>query len=183
MHADPDTLPLDSVDRIVEAWAEADPRVKAAPLHVVGRLLLCAHHLQGDLVAALAPFGLSFGDFDVINTLRRRADPRGTNPGELARSSLITTGAMTTRLNRLEGNGLIRRGPDTADGRGVRVHLTRRGRRLAEQALDAVIAADEAFLEPLTEEERDAVAAALKLVLLRREQPAPAAPPATRRTP
>jgi DNA-binding MarR family transcriptional regulator len=178
-----DPIPPDSVDRIIEAWAETDPRVDASPLEVVGRLLLCAHHLQGDLVGAVAPFGLSFGDFDVINTLRRRADEGGTNPRELARSSLITSGAMTTRLDRLERVGLITREPDAADGRGVRVHLTERGEELAEQALRAVIAADEAFLDPLSEEQREAVAAALKLLLVRREQPAPGAPPATRRTP
>jgi DNA-binding MarR family transcriptional regulator len=163
-------MSTDSVDQIIEAWAETDPSVDASPLEVVGRLLLCAHHLQRDLVAALAPFGLSFGDFDVINTLRRRADPEGTNPRELARSSLITSGAMSIRLDRLERVGLVTRRPDAADGRGVRVHLTKRGERLAERALRAVIAADQAFLEPLDPGRRDAVASALKLLLLPYEQ-------------
>jgi DNA-binding MarR family transcriptional regulator len=82
--------------------------------------LLCAHHLQHDLVAALRPFDQSLGDFDVINTLRRRGDERGTNPRELARSSLITSGAMTARLDRFQKAGLIVRVPDAADGRGER---------------------------------------------------------------
>jgi DNA-binding MarR family transcriptional regulator len=163
-------MSTDSVDRIIEAWAETDPSVDSSPLEVVGRLLLCAHHLRGDLVAAVAPFGLSFGDFDVINTLRRRGDERGTNPRELAQSSLITSGAMTTRLDRLERVGLITREPDATDGRGVRVRLTRKGERLAERALGAVIAADESFLEPLSQEQRRAVAAALKLLLMSRER-------------
>jgi DNA-binding MarR family transcriptional regulator len=161
---------MDSVDRMIEAWAETDPRVDARPLEVVGRLLLCTHHLQRELVAALRPFELSFGDFDVINTLRRRADEHGTNPRELARSALITSGAMTTRLDRLERAGLITRVPDVADGRSVRVLLTARGEKLAEQALQAVIAADESFLEPLSQRQRDAVASALKPLLLRYEQ-------------
>jgi DNA-binding MarR family transcriptional regulator len=155
----------DSVDRIIQAWAERDPQVDARPLEVVGRLLLCAEHCKRDLVAALRPFDLSFGDFDVINTLRRRGEEQGTNPSDLAASSLITTGAMTSRLDRLERAGLIRRTPDPADGRGVRVRLTTRGEQLAQQALQAVIAADKAFLEPLDEHQRDLVASALKRLL------------------
>jgi DNA-binding MarR family transcriptional regulator len=155
----------DSVDRIIQAWAERDPGVDARPLEVVGRLLLCAEHCKRDLVAALRPFDLSFADFDVLNTLRRRGDEQGTKPTDLAASSLITTGAMTSRLHRLERAGLIRRTPDPADGRGVRVLLTSRGEQLAQEALQAVIAADKAFLEPLDQHQRDEVASALKRLL------------------
>lgn len=162
-------MQTDSVDRIIQAWAQRDPTVDARPLEVVGRLLLCAEHCKRDLVAALRPFDLSFGDFDVLNTLRRRGDQQGTNPSDLAASSLITTGAMTSRLNRLERAGLIARTPDPADGRGVRVRPTARGEQLAEQALQAVIAADEAFLQPLNQRQRDEVASALKLLLLHHE--------------
>ena len=159
-------MPTDAVDRIVQAWAERDPALDVSPLEVVGRLLLGADHLERMLVAALQPFGLSFGDFDVINTLRRRGDKQGANPSELARSSLITTGAMTARLGRLQRAGLVTRTPDPADGRGVLIGLTDRGQTLAEQALHAVLAADRAFLEPLNDSQRDSVAAALKLLLL-----------------
>jgi DNA-binding MarR family transcriptional regulator len=159
----------DSVDRIVQEWAERDPRVDASPLEVAGRLLLCAAHLERAIVAALEPFKLSFGDFDVLNTLRRRHDKQGTNPSDLAQSSLITTGAMTARLDRLERAGLIRRAPDPTDRRAVRVHLTSEGEQLAEHALDAVIAADKDFLEPLSQSRRDSVASALKQLLLRAE--------------
>jgi DNA-binding MarR family transcriptional regulator len=161
-------VPTDSVDRIIQAWAERDPRVDANPLEVAGRLLLCAAHLERAIVAALQPFGLSFGDFDVINTLRRRGDD-GTNPRDLAQSSLITSGAMTSRLDRLERAGLIERRPDPGDRRGVLVQLTEQGERLAEESLHAVIAADKAFLEPLSRRQRDSVASALKQLLLRSE--------------
>lgn len=161
-------MPTDSIDRIVRAWAERDPELDAGPLEVAGRLLLCAGHLERAIVAALQPFGLSFGDFDVLNTLRRRGDD-GTNPRELARSSLITSGAMTSRLDRLERAGFIERRPDPGDRRGVLVHLTKQGERLAERSLHAVLAADEAFLEPLSPRQRASVAAALKQLLLRSE--------------
>ena len=159
----------DSVDRIIEAWAERDPSVDATPLAVVGRLLLCAHYLKQELVGALRPFGLSFGDFDVLNTLRRAGDEEGTNPSDLAAAALITTGAMTARLDRLERAGLIERSPDPTDGRAVRVRLTRRGEELAKEALAAVIETDDAYLEPLDDGQRAAVAAALKELLLRDE--------------
>jgi DNA-binding MarR family transcriptional regulator len=74
---------------------------------------------------------------------------------------------MTSRLDRLERAGLITRTPDPNDGRAVRVHLTEQGERLAEQSLNAVLAADETFLEPLDQPQREAVAAALRLLLLR----------------
>jgi DNA-binding MarR family transcriptional regulator len=159
----------DSVDHIIEAWAKSDPRVDARPLEVAGRLLLCAAHLERAIVAAVEPFGLSFGDFDVLNTLRRRGDVQGTNPSDLAQSSLITSGAMTARLDRLERAGLVRRTPDATDRRAIRVHLTEQGEQLAEQALDAVIDADKAFLEPLSARRRDCVASALKQLLLHAE--------------
>ncbi len=162
-------METDSVDRIIEAWAERDPRVDARPLEVVGRLLLCAAHLERAIVAALRPLGLSFGDFDVLNTLRRRGGDQGTKPRDLAQSSLITSGAMTSRLDRLERAALIERRPDPRDRRGVLVQLTEQGEQLAEESLHAVIAADEAFLEPLSRRQRDSVASALKLLLLRSE--------------
>ena len=162
-------MPTDPVDRIIESWAEREPALDTSPLEVVGRLVLCASQLERAIAAALQPFGLSFGDFDVLNTLRRRGDGEGTNPKELSRSSLITSGAMTSRLDRLERAGLIERRPDPGDRRGVLVQLTEQGERLAEESLRAVLAADEAFLEPLSPRQRTSVAAALKQLLLRSE--------------
>jgi DNA-binding MarR family transcriptional regulator len=130
---------------------------------------LCNAHLERAIAAALRPFALSLGEFDVLNTIRRRGDEQGTNPTDLAQSALITSGAMTSRLDRLERAGLIARGPDPGDRRGVLVRLTARGNRLAEESLHAVLAADEDFLEPLSRRQRDSVATALKQLLLRSE--------------
>ena len=164
----------DSVDRIVEAWARYDPRIRSSSLEVTGRLVLLAGYCDRAVGAALRPFGLSIADFDVLNTLRRLGDRHGTNASDLARSSLITTGAMTARLNRLERAGLIRRAPDPADRRGVLIHLTRQGSSKARQALNAVIAASEAFLEPLSEQQQHTAAAVLRQ-LLSHHEPAPGA--------
>jgi DNA-binding MarR family transcriptional regulator len=131
--------------------------------------MLCASYFERAAGTVLQRFGLTIADFDVLNTLRRVGDRHGTKPSELARAALITTGAMTSRLDRLEGTGLIRRTPDPDDRRGVLVCLTTQGTKLARQTLDALIDVNESFLEPLNAKQRDAISSALKQLLLRHE--------------
>ncbi|MCA1655610.1 MAG: MarR family transcriptional regulator [Pseudonocardiaceae bacterium] len=157
------TPDVDSVDKMVEAWHARRPGMDVSPLEVVGRLLLCASHLERALVRALKPLGLSFGDFDVLNTLRRIGT--AANPKELANASLITSGAMTARLDRLADAGLVERATDPADRRGVLVTLTDTGEQVADQALRAVLDADEAFLAPLADPQRKLAADLLKALL------------------
>jgi DNA-binding MarR family transcriptional regulator len=159
----------DSVDRIVQAWRRRDPQLDSSSLEVTGRLALCASYYERAVNAVLQPFGLSIADFDVLNTLRRVGDQHGRKPTDLARSSLITTGAMTSRLDRLERAGLIRRMPDPADRRGVLVRLTSQGSKVARQALHELIAANQAFLEPLSGQQQESLASALKRLLLQHE--------------
>ena len=159
----------DSVDRILQAWRRRDPRLDSSSLEVTGRLVLCASYYERAVIAVLQPFGLSIADFDVLNTLRRVGDQHGSKPTDLARSSLITTGAMTSRLDRLERSGLIRRLPDPADRRGVVVRLTSQGSKVARQALQELIAANQVFLEPLSRQRQESLASALKLLLLHHE--------------
>jgi DNA-binding MarR family transcriptional regulator len=160
----------DSVDRIVQAWHKRDPQLDSSTLQVIGRLLLCASYHERAVIAALQPFGLSIADFDVLNTLRRVGDRRGSKPTDLAQASLITTGAMTSRLDRLERAALIRRAPDPADRRGILVRLTPRGSKVGRQALHELIAVNNAFLEPLSGHERESLASSLKLLLLHHER-------------
>jgi DNA-binding MarR family transcriptional regulator len=159
----------DSVDRIVEAWRARDPNVDSSTLEVIGRLLQCATYFERAAGTVLDRFELSIADFDVLNTLRRVGTRAGSKPTDLARSSLITTGAMTSRLDRLERAGLITRGPDPDDRRGVLVRLTSHGNRLARKALDALNAENEAFLDPLTQGQRHSLASELKQLLLHHE--------------
>lgn len=159
----------DSVDRIVQAWRKRDPHLDSSTLEITGRLLLCAGYYERTVSTILQPFGLSIADFDVLNTLRRVSDQHGSKPSDMARSSLITTGAMTSRLDRLERAGLIRRTPDPADRRGVLVRLTPRGSKVARQALHELIATNQTFLEPLSSQQRDRIASALKQLILHHE--------------
>jgi DNA-binding MarR family transcriptional regulator len=160
----------DPVDRMVAEWGRAAPGLDVSALHVVGRLFRCTEHAQRALVAALAPLGLSYADFDVLNTMRRRALADGISPGELARSSLVTSGAMTARLDRLHRAGLVDRDVAPHDRRGVLVRLTPAGEETAKRALDRVLAADEEILAPFGPEQRDTLAGLLR-VLLRHVEP------------
>lgn len=159
----------DSIDRIVQAWRVRDPQLDSRTLEVIGRLLLCADYFERAATLVLQGFELSIADFDVLNALRRIGDRHGSKPTELARSSLITTGAMTSRLDRLERAGLIRRLPDPDDRRGVLVCLTSQGSKVARQALHALTSANQEFLEPLTGQQRDSLASALRKLLLHHE--------------
>jgi DNA-binding MarR family transcriptional regulator len=159
----------DHIDRMIAAWGASAPGTDVSDLSVAGRLLRCSSLLQQRIEQALRPLDLSFGDFDVINTVRREGGRDGLHPTTLSAQALITTGAMTTRLNRLERNGLIVRQADPADGRAVLVRLTRLGRARAEKALAAVLEVDRDFLAPLPEDRREEVAAALRLLLLAHE--------------
>ncbi|MER7251416.1 MarR family transcriptional regulator [Kribbella sp. NPDC000426] len=159
----------DSVDRIMQAWRQRDPKLDSSSLEVTGRLVLVAEYYQRVVAGLLQPFDLSIADFDVLNTLRRVSDPHGCKPSDLARFAMITTGAMTSRLDRLERAGLIRRAPDPDDRRGVLVQLTRQGSKVGRQALEKLIVTNREFLEPLSEQQTASIADALKQLLLRQE--------------
>jgi DNA-binding MarR family transcriptional regulator len=161
----------DHVDRMVAAWTRSTPDLDVEPLHLVGRLLRLATLLMRDIERALTAFDLTYGDFDVLSTLLREDDEHGMNPSRLARSALITTGAMTTRLDRLERLGLIARTGDPADRRAVLVRLTDPGRHRARAATEAVLDVDRRFLEPLPDTGHPALTDALRRLLLAADHP------------
>lgn len=160
----------DSVDRIVELWRDRDPDLDASSLEIVGRILQSAMRIQRLREQALKPLNLSHADFDVFATLLRIGGPDGTNPTVLSSNCMITSGAMTSRLDRLERSGHIKRHPDPADRRGVLIKLTRAGEALARRALDAVFEAHEIVLAELSERDRATAAAVLRKILLTAER-------------
>ena len=157
----------DSVDLIVQAWRIRDPQLDSRTLEVIGRLLLCAEYFERAAKRSFRGSSWSVADFDVLNALRRVGDRHGSKPTELARSSLITTGAMTSRLDRLERAGLIRRLPDPDDRRGVLVCLTSQGAKSPRQALHALTSANQRI-------PRAAHRAAARLARLCAQETAPA---------
>jgi DNA-binding MarR family transcriptional regulator len=157
---DPD--PLDHVDRIQGQWRRERPDLDPAPQGVIGRLHRLADRLRDELVAVYREHGLGEGDFDVLASLRRTGEPYELPAGELARHTMVTTGAMTKRIDRLEAAGLVSRRPDASDGRGRRIALTPRGRELIDRAFTQHMANEQRLVALVPEGDREVLARILK---------------------
>src|SRR4051795_1345561 len=119
----------DEVDRLVAAWRRERPDLELAPMEVLSRVDRIGHHLDVTRRRTFAEHALEPWEFDVLAALRRAGSPYELSPGRLLRETLVTSGTMTNRVDRLAGRGLVRRLPDPADRRGVLVRLTPAGRR------------------------------------------------------
>jgi DNA-binding MarR family transcriptional regulator len=145
----------DDVTRIVEQWALARPDLDASPILIIGRIARLNHKLEAALRPPFAEADLNNGDFDVLAALRRTPARQAVRPAELSRRLLVTTGAITKRLDRLEAQGYVVRAwsvPD--DARGKFVRLSRRGRSLVDRLVKVHFANEERLLQPLTSAER-----------------------------
>src|SRR3954453_15317571 len=143
----------DQVDRIQAQWARERPDLDVGPQGVIGRLHRLANHLTAQLCVVYERFGLSEGEFDVLATLRRAGEPYELAPGALAEHTMVTTGAMTKRLDRLERNGLVTRRRRADDGRGRVVGLTAAGRALIDRAFTEHMRNERRLLDELSPED------------------------------
>ncbi len=130
----PDT---DRISLLCEQWARERPDLDSSGFALVGRLLLLGKLLERRVSRVLAPLDLQLWAFDVLATLRRQGPPYQLTPTELSRATLLTPGAMTNRIDRLEASGLVRREAEPSDRRGVRVLLTEAGVELVDRAIEA----------------------------------------------
>lgn len=144
------TAELDRLDRIQQAWARERPELDVSPQGVIGRLHRVGLHLTDELVAVYRRHGLGEGDFDVLATLRRAGAPYERTPGDLAENTLVTSGAMTKRVDRLEKAGLVTRRPSEHDGRGRVVALTAEGIRVFDAAFTDHIANEHRLVSALS---------------------------------
>ena len=117
----------DEVDDLVAGWRAERPDLDLEPLQVLSRVSRLARHLDRARRTAFAAHGLEAWEFDVLSALRRQGPPYQLSPGSLLRATLVTSGTMTNRIDRLAEGGLVRRLPDPQDKRGVLVQLTERG--------------------------------------------------------
>jgi DNA-binding MarR family transcriptional regulator len=156
----------DEVDDLVAAWHAERPDLDVQPMQVLSRVARLARHLDRARRSAFAAHGLEPWEFDVLAALRRQGPPYELSPGALLHTTLVTSGTMTNRLDRLEQAGLVRRRPDPEDKRRVRVTLTAAGRSRADDALAALLAAEQALLATLPEGGRQALADLLRVLLV-----------------
>lgn len=155
----------DHVDFVVSQWARAMPSVDASSMEIFGRIARVQKHLEHRRAEALTQYGFKEGEFDVLSTLRRSGAPYRLTPTELYRSLMITSGAMTNRLARLESAGMVRRIVDAQDRRSVQMSLTEKGKALIEEAVVTHTEVQNAVLAPLTLEQRQVLAELLKTIL------------------
>lgn len=155
----------DEVDRLVAGWRRALPDVDVSPLEVLSRVNRLARHLERERTTVFARHDLETWTFDVLSALRRSPPPHELSPGRLLAVTLVTSGTMTHRIDRLEERGLVVRRPDPDDARSVRVRLTTAGRRRVDAALRDLVDREAAILAPLPKADRTALAGLLRQVV------------------
>lgn len=156
----------DDVDRLIAAWQHERPDMDVTPMHVLSRVTRLALHLDRARKEAFAHHGLEPSEFDVLSALRRSGEPYRLSPGQLVQETLVTSGTMTNRVDRLVHKGLVERMPDPADRRGVQVSLTASGREAVDGALDALLDAEQKLLVALAPDETASIISALRKLSL-----------------
>ena len=160
-----DGEPRDEVDELVAAWRAQRPDLDVEPMQVLSRVSRLARHLDIARRGAFAGHGLEAWEFDVLSALRRAGPPFQLTPGALLRATLVTSGTMTNRIDRLAAAGLVRREPDPRDRRGVLVTLSEQGKAAVDAALTDLLNREQSLLAGLDAGERETLASLLRTLL------------------
>jgi DNA-binding MarR family transcriptional regulator len=155
----------DEVDRLVAAWHRERPDLDVTPMHVLSRVTRLARHLDLARRQAFADRELEAWEFDVLSALRRAGSPYQLSPGRLVRETMVTSGTMTNRIDRLADKGLVHRLPDPGDRRGVIVSLTVEGRVRVDAALAELLAQERRMLAALAPADQVTLADLLRIVV------------------
>jgi DNA-binding MarR family transcriptional regulator len=160
----PDASP-DHVDAIVAQWRRERPELDTKALATMGRLFRVASLAEPVLARPLRELGLRPGWFDLLAALRRVGEPYRLNPTELMRATMLSSGGMTKRLDRMEESGLVERLPDPHDRRGTLVALTPRGKATIDTAIEAHVRNETRLLDGLAPADRRALDRLLRMLL------------------
>jgi DNA-binding MarR family transcriptional regulator len=155
----------DEVDELIEAWSRERADLDLGPVAVFSRISRLARHLDLARREAFTAHGIESWEFDVLAALRRAGSPYELSPGRLLRETLVTSGTMTNRVDRLTGRGLVERHPDPEDRRGVLVRLTAEGKAAVDGAFTALLDAERALLAALPASARKDLAGLLRRLL------------------
>ena len=160
----------DHVDRVQAQWRAERPEIDTSPMGIIARLHRIADALRGELLTLYREHGLGEGEFDILATLRRSGAPFGLNPSELARQTMVTTGAVSKRLDRLETARLVTRRENLEDARGRMVALTPQGRDAIDRAYEAHMRNEGRLLDHFSAAEREQLRGLLRSWALKLEQ-------------
>ena len=158
--------PTDAVDAVIAAWGRERPELDARPLGLVGRISRVSRLLDKELKEFFAGHGLEFWEFDVLATLRRSGPPYELSAGALLKTAMVTSGAITNRVDRMEAKGLLERVRDPGDRRSVRIRLTGAGRDLVDRLLPLHLANEERILAVLASDDREGLTALLRTLAI-----------------
>ncbi|MGH8889452.1 MAG: MarR family winged helix-turn-helix transcriptional regulator [Acidothermaceae bacterium] len=156
---------MDHLDAIEQAWKRERPDVDVAPLVLLGRLFRAGALADAELGRGLVSFDLQPGWFDLLAALRRAGEPYELHPTQLMSATMLSSGGMTKRLDRLVEAGLVARRPDPADRRATLVRLTSRGRKTIDKALPVHVGNEDRLLAVLNAKDRKALDTLLRKLL------------------
>ncbi|HEX4400008.1 MAG TPA: MarR family transcriptional regulator [Galbitalea sp.] len=156
----------DEVDRIVDAWERERPDLDFAPLQVLSRVGRLARHLERARRTAFAASDLELWEFDVLSALRRAGAPYQLSPKALLQQTLVSSGTMTNRIDRLVERELVERETDPNDGRGILVVMTERGRDRVDSAISLLLLGESELLDGLSALERERLSTLLRKLSL-----------------
>jgi len=152
----------DHVDEILKQWRRERPDLDVTPMGIIGRISRIERLVDEQMKAASSKFNLERWGFDVLASLRRTGKPYQLTPTQLFHSLMLTSGAMTNRIDRLESAGLLERLHDPADRRGVLVSLTKSGLRLIDRALAAHMQVEAQMLASFSPKDQERFAELLR---------------------
>ena len=155
----------DEVDALVAAWQRERPDLDLTPVEVFSRLGRLSRRLDLARREAFTEHGIEAWKFDVLAALRRAGKPYQLSPGALIRETLVTSGTMTNRVDRLAGRGYVVRSPAPTDRRGVLVGLTPAGLRVVDAALEALLARERMLLTDLPAADAERLVTLLKSLM------------------
>jgi len=152
----------DEVDELVAAWHRERADLDLAPVEVFSRISRLSRLLDKARRVAFAAHRIETWEFDVLAALRRAGRPYQLTPGALLRQTMVTSGTMTNRVDRLTERGYVERSPDPSDRRGVLVRLTPAGRRAVDEAFESLLGSERELLSELSESDRRDLAELLR---------------------
>ncbi|WP_166349761.1 MarR family winged helix-turn-helix transcriptional regulator [Phytoactinopolyspora limicola] len=155
----------DEVEGVLEQWRRERPDIDPWPIGVVGRLMRLSRLWDGEIKRFLAEHGLEPGEFDVLSTLRRIGAPHELTASAFMKTSLVTSGAITNRIDRMEAKGLVRRIRGTADRRSVKIRLTDQGLQLVDSVLPLHVAHEARLFAELSRQDQEALVSLLSRLL------------------
>ena len=156
----------DEVDRIVDAWSREREDLDFSPLQVLSRVARLARHLERARRTAFAASDLELWEFDVLSALRRAGAPYQLSPKALLQQTLVSSGTMTNRIDRLVARALVERRTDPNDGRGILVFMTEGGRERVDAAISTLLEAESELLDRLPKADQERLSALLRKLSL-----------------